>query len=168
MADAAAMDALGETLARAMEGGAVVYLRGELGAGKTTLVRGVLRGLGYAGRVRSPTYTLVEGYETPGHGFYHLDLYRIAAPGELEFLGVRELDDPAHRIFIEWPERGGEALPEADLEIHIQVRELARSVSFQALSERGRQLTAAWESHAHALRRPGIRLQAGGDSNVTL
>ena len=169
VADAAAMDALGETLARAMEGGgAVVYLCGELGAGKTTLVRGVLRGLGYTGRVRSPTYTLVEGYETPGHDFYHLDLYRIAVPGELEFLGVRELDDPAHRLFIEWPERGGEALPKADLEIRIQVREQARSVSFQALSERGRQLAAAWESHTHALRLPGIQLQAGGDSKVAL
>jgi len=96
-----------------------VYLRGDLGAGKTTLVRGLLRGLGYQGAVRSPTYTLIEPYETVEPPVVHLDLYRLADPEELDYLGLRDLLEDPGLILVEWPERGAGALPPADLELQI-------------------------------------------------
>jgi tRNA threonylcarbamoyl adenosine modification protein YjeE len=105
LADAAATGRLGAALARALgEGGAVLYLSGELGAGKTTLARALLQALGYAGHVRSPTYTLVEPYELQGRRVFHLDLYRLAAAEELEYLGLRDLDPAQDLILVEWPE----------------------------------------------------------------
>lgn len=116
----AATETLGAGLARTLaDAGAVIYLEGQLGAGKTTLVRGLLRGLGYAGRVKSPTYTLVEPYEINGRQVFHLDLYRLGRPEELEFLGVRELDVPGQIVLIEWPERGIGLLPTADLQLRL-------------------------------------------------
>ena len=150
------MGSLGMQLGSALDGGAVVYLKGELGAGKTTLVRGVLRGLGFTGRVRSPTYTLVEGYEFPGRMFQHLDLYRIHASGELEFLGIRELDDPDQWVFVEWPERGEGALPPADMELILQLQESGRRVEIEAHSERGRVLAGAWRAGVKAHPVPGL------------
>ncbi|MGH8373087.1 MAG: tRNA (adenosine(37)-N6)-threonylcarbamoyltransferase complex ATPase subunit type 1 TsaE [Gammaproteobacteria bacterium] len=147
-ADVAAMDVLGVALAGALrEARAVVYLKGELGAGKTTLVRGVARGLGIEGRVRSPTYTLVEGYELPDGMLYHLDLYRLSGAGELEFLGIRELDAPDNRVFIEWPERVAEGtLPAADLVLSLAMEGEGRAISAQALTPRGQQLAADWQA----------------------
>ncbi len=154
--DAVAMDALGVQLGRALSTAVVVYLTGELGAGKTTLVRGVLRGLGFTGRVRSPTYTLMEGYEFPGRVFHHLDLYRIRDAGELEFLGVRELDAADRWVFVEWPERGVGDLPPPDLELKFELRDAGRRVGLNARSEQGRKLAAAWRTLVKAAAVPGL------------
>ena len=112
---AEATDRLGALLAATRPARAVVYLRGDLGAGKSTLARALLRALGVVGAIRSPTYTLVERYPVGSDEAVHLDLYRIGDPGELEFLGL----DPAEGALwlIEWPERGGSSLPPADLDV---------------------------------------------------
>jgi tRNA threonylcarbamoyladenosine biosynthesis protein TsaE len=118
-------EALGAALAVALpalvNGPAVIYLSGELGAGKTTLARGFLRQRGVAGPVRSPTFTLLELYELSGLVVVHLDLYRLKQPSELESLGARDLALPGHLWLIEWPERGTGYLPAADLQIDLHV-----------------------------------------------
>lgn len=119
-ADADAQEALGRELAVALQGRGTVYLQGDLGAGKTTLTRGVLRGYGHSGAVKSPTYTLVEPYELPGVTLYHFDLYRLTDPEELELLGIRDYCRPDTLALIEWPERGQPLLPTADLIITIR------------------------------------------------
>lgn len=120
LADEAATAALGQRLARTAPHGAVVYLHGELGAGKSTLARAWLRALGVDGTIRSPTYTLVERYPLGQDAeALHLDLYRIGAPGELEYLGLDE--SGAVLWLVEWPERGGDALPAADLHVHLEL-----------------------------------------------
>ena len=96
-----------------------VHLQGDLGTGKTTLVRGLLRGRGHAGAVRSPTFTLVEPYDTPRGRVYHLDLYRLAEGEELEYLGLRDLLAEPALLLIEWPERGSGWLPPPDLHIEL-------------------------------------------------
>jgi len=112
-------EGLGARLARARPRGddlfGVLYLTGDLGAGKTTLTRGFLRALGVKGAVRSPTYTLVELYELDALTTLHLDLYRLADPAELDNLGLREWARAGHLWLIEWPERGSDRLPPADL-----------------------------------------------------
>jgi tRNA threonylcarbamoyladenosine biosynthesis protein TsaE len=138
LADAAATGRLGAALARALgEGGAVLYLSGELGAGKTTLARALLQALGYAGHVRSPTYTLVEPYELQGRRVFHLDLYRLAAAEELEYLGLRDLDPAQDLILVEWPERGQGALPAADIEVRLAYAQAGRQARLLGVSERG-------------------------------
>ncbi len=129
--------ALGASLALNCEPPLIVYLEGDLGTGKTTLVRGFLRQLGYQGRVKSPTYTLLEPYELAGRFYYHLDLYRLSDPGELEYLGIEDLLDREALLLIEWPEKGKGVLPQADLTIHISYREQARGIRFSAGTERG-------------------------------
>src|ERR1700688_781828 len=124
LADSSVTVCLGQALARAFPGGAaaaagagaVVYLRGELGAGKSTCVRSLLRALGVAGAVRSPTYTLVETYELAGLTCVHVDLYRLQTHTEVDELGLRDLVDPC-LLLVEWPEKGGAALPPADLDL---------------------------------------------------
>ncbi|MFC1323474.1 MAG: tRNA (adenosine(37)-N6)-threonylcarbamoyltransferase complex ATPase subunit type 1 TsaE [gamma proteobacterium symbiont of Ctena orbiculata] len=115
----------------------IVYLEGELGTGKTTLVRGFLRQLGYRGRVKSPTYTLLEPYELGGRSYYHFDLYRLSDPRELDYLGIEDLLAEDALLLIEWPDRGAGLLPQADLRIRIGYREAARGLSFSAETERG-------------------------------
>jgi tRNA threonylcarbamoyladenosine biosynthesis protein TsaE len=138
IADAEAMEHLGARLAQAStEAGLVVHLHGDLGAGKTTLVRGFLRGLGHKGNVRSPTYTLVEPYDFPQRRVYHLDLYRLGDAEELEWIGLRDLLDGSSVVLIEWPERGQGVLPPADLEIQIEYRDSGRQVVLIGLSPAG-------------------------------
>jgi tRNA threonylcarbamoyladenosine biosynthesis protein TsaE len=122
------MLALGAELARDLRGGQVITLSGELGAGKTTLVRGLLRGLGFTGRVKSPSYGLVESYALNGLVVHHLDLYRLAEPDELDFIGIEDLVGPDSVVLIEWPERGEGRLPEATARVDIELRDTGRRV----------------------------------------
>lgn len=139
----AATVALAQRLAPALRDGGVVYLRGELGAGKTTLARALLRELGVGERVKSPTYSLLERYSVDGHDAFHLDLYRIADAGELEWLGLDELDAPAAIVLVEWPERGAGELPAADLEVALEHAGSGRAAGLTAVSERARAWLAA-------------------------
>jgi len=118
-----AMLALGRAWAGHLKRGAVVFLAGDLGAGKTTLARGVLRGLGHAGAVTSPTYTLAECYAPGGRAVYHFDLYRLQSAAELETAGLRDALDGESLVLIEWPERGGDAMPAPDLRVDIRYAE---------------------------------------------
>lgn len=136
----AAQEALGARLGKLSDGPLLVFLHGDLGAGKTTLTRGLLRGLGHAGAVKSPTYTLIEPYEIGPRKIYHLDLYRVGDPGELEYLGLREMLSEDALILIEWPERGEGWLPRPDLRLRLKHLEGAREVSFGAESESGERL----------------------------
>jgi tRNA threonylcarbamoyladenosine biosynthesis protein TsaE len=136
LAGEAAQLEFGARLARALGGrDAVIHLRGELGTGKTTLVRGLLRALGYPGPVRSPTYTLVEPYDSIVPAVVHLDLYRLSDPEELDYLGVRDLSARTGLMIVEWPERGAGVLPPADIEIEIEHAGLARRVSVSGSSD---------------------------------
>ncbi|MGH8215603.1 MAG: tRNA (adenosine(37)-N6)-threonylcarbamoyltransferase complex ATPase subunit type 1 TsaE [Rhodanobacteraceae bacterium] len=141
--DEAATMALARRLAPHVADGGVVYLRGELGAGKTTFARALLRALGVGERVKSPTYSLLERYAVEGRDAFHLDLYRIADAGELEWLGLDELESPDAIVLVEWPERGGGALPAADLEILLEHDGAARRGRFLPFSVRGRGWVAA-------------------------
>ena len=136
--DEAAQEALGAALAAACGNvAALIFLEGDLGAGKTTTTRGFLRALGHRGAVKSPTYTLVEPYDIGGRRIYHLDLYRVADPGELEYLGLREMLAESAVLLVEWPERGAGWLPPPDLRVRIVHRPAGRRVEISADSPRG-------------------------------
>jgi len=119
------MERFGASLGRAVPmltgGPAVLYLEGELGAGKTTLARGLIMERGYAGPVRSPTFTLLEVYALEGLTVVHIDLYRLNEPRELEGLGLRDFALPGHLWLIEWPERGAELIPSPDVRVALRV-----------------------------------------------
>ena len=133
-----AMENLGEVVSSVLKSGAVVYLEGDLGMGKTTLVRGVLRGLGYQGPVKSPTYTIVEPYDLSGFEAFHFDLYRVTDAEELEFMGIRDYFTDGSLCLIEWAEMGRGVLPEADLIISLSLIREGRHVSLDAHTEKGR------------------------------
>lgn len=128
---------LGARLAPCLAGGAVLYLHGDLGAGKTTFTRGIMRGLGMNGTVKSPTYTLVESYDLAHSTVYHFDLYRLADAEELEFMGIRDYDLQGAIIIIEWPELGKGFLPAPDLDIEIRHAGEQRRLHLTVRSERG-------------------------------
>ncbi len=142
LADARATEALGAALARAAPGPLQVHLEGDLGAGKTTLARGFLRALGHQGPVRSPTYTLLESYELPGARVHHLDLYRLADPGEVEYLGLRDLLAGGH-LLVEWPGRGAGWLPQPQLRVQLSPSGGGRLARIEATDEAGRKVLAA-------------------------
>jgi len=144
LADAAATEQLGARLAASVTP-AVVYLIGDLGAGKTTLVRGFIHALGYTGKVRSPTYTLVEPYTCERCQVFHLDLYRLADAEELEWLGLRDMLAESALLMVEWPERGNGFLPPADLTVYLDYSGDGREARLVAASEAGKQLLKGLE-----------------------
>jgi tRNA threonylcarbamoyladenosine biosynthesis protein TsaE len=141
LADTAATEALGAALARGFPGagerGVVCHLEGDLGAGKTTCARSLLRALGVTGLIRSPTYTLVETYRLTDLTCVHVDLYRLAGAAAVEELGLREFLSPAHLLLIEWPARGAGALPPADLVLALEFSGAARRARLQGLTALG-------------------------------
>ena len=137
--EAATLDFAGRFF-RGLPTGCLVFLRGNLGAGKTTFVRGCLRAAGHQGKVKSPTFTLVEEYSLQGRAVYHFDLYRIADPEELEWMGMRDYLRPDALCFIEWPERGEGVLPEADVEIFLSIEGFSRNMTVSPFSDKGREV----------------------------
>jgi len=129
--------ALGRALAPLLRPGMVIHLRGDLGAGKTTLARGILRGLGYQGRVKSPTFTLLEPYKFSKLYLYHFDFYRFLDPRELEETGFREYFNPESVCLVEWPEKAPD-LPAADLQIDMRAEAQGRAIVITAHTEVGR------------------------------
>ena len=128
---------IGSKLASYLKGGEVIYLKGDLGAGKTTLVRGALNGLGHTGNVKSPTFTIVESYSIDDYIIYHFDLYRINDEDELEYIGIRDYCDDSAICFFEWPERGGDLLPDADILISLSYQNEGRALEISTFSEIG-------------------------------
>lgn len=135
--------AVGQKLARHIQAPLTLYLTGDLGAGKTTLSRGLIQGLGHKGAVKSPTYTLVEPYELNGVEVYHFDLYRLNDPEELEFMGIRDYFSATSLCIVEWPDKGEGLLPSADIHLHLNYVNAGREICINALSEQGEKLLAA-------------------------
>lgn len=133
LADAQATEALGARLATALQAhaGAVIYLEGDLGAGKTTFARGLLRALGVQGPIRSPTYTLMEPYEIGDRALLHMDLYRLSDPLELQNLGLADYAPQRTLWLVEWPQRGAGLLPAWDLMLELSVSGLGRHAKIQ-------------------------------------
>ena len=144
LADEAATLSVGAALAQTMTqtgSGALIYLSGDLGAGKTTFSRGILRGLGFSGRVKSPTYTLVELYVVSKLNLYHFDFYRFGEPEEWQEAGFRDLFNETNICLVEWPEKAGELLPPPDLRITLKsALSEGREANMDALTSRGRQM----------------------------
>jgi len=141
LTDADATVAFGRRLAALFDGHGLITLQGNLGGGKTTLSRGLIQAMGHEGNVKSPTYTLVEPYELPDQRrVLHYDLYRLADPDELEFLGMRDFIDDNTLTVIEWPERAGALLPPADLALLLEIHGKGRKLTWQAHTERGAEI----------------------------
>ncbi|GGU60528.1 tRNA (N6-adenosine(37)-N6)-threonylcarbamoyltransferase complex ATPase TsaE [Pseudomonas laurentiana] len=137
MADEQAMVDFGARIAEVTEGRGVIFLEGDLGAGKTTLSRGIIRGLGHRGAVKSPTFTLVEPYEIGDKRAFHFDLYRLVDPEELEYMGIRDYFDGDALCLLEWPQKGAGILPKPDLTITISPQASGRSLNLLPQGSRG-------------------------------
>ena len=133
---------IGAKVASYLQGGEIIYLKGELGTGKTTLVRGALHKLGFVGNVKSPTYTIVEPYSIDNHVVYHFDLYRLNDPEELESLGIRDYCDGQSICFFEWPEKGENLTPNADINLLLTYTKEGRNVELTAITEIGKSILA--------------------------
>ncbi|MEO7325791.1 MAG: tRNA (adenosine(37)-N6)-threonylcarbamoyltransferase complex ATPase subunit type 1 TsaE [Dokdonella sp.] len=142
--------ALAACLAPAARAGGLVHLSGDLGAGKTTFARALLQALGVGERVKSPTYSLIESYRVDELDIHHLDLYRIADAGELEWLGLGDLWGAGALVLIEWPERGTGHLPPPDLAIELRHAGTERALAASAYSHRGRELLAVLQVADHS------------------
>jgi tRNA threonylcarbamoyladenosine biosynthesis protein TsaE len=143
--DSGATEALGKALAQDFPGasaGMVVHLRGELGSGKTTCARALLHALGVTAPVRSPTYTLVDTYSVAALTCVHVDLYRVQTTTEVEELGLRDMTAPGYLMLVEWPEKGGAAVPPADLSLQLVYKGDARSAALSAGSAMGKEWLA--------------------------
>lgn len=145
-------EAAGAALARALHAGLVIYLRGDLGAGKTTLVRGVLRALGHAGKVKSPTYTLIEPYIVSRLNLYHFDFYRFAVPEEYLEAGLDEYFAGDGVCIVEWPDKAAPYIASADLEIRLTLASPGRRLEASALTEAGRTCISTLETGLRAPR----------------
>lgn len=149
--DEAETVAMGQKLGTVMAAGGVIFLTGTLGAGKTTLTRGVLKSFGHTGAVKSPTYTLVEPYDfnvdqqASGQVVYHFDLYRLADPEELEYMGIREYFDGRALCIVEWPDKGEGFLPVADITLSLSPKNEGRMLELKAGSATGRAALGALE-----------------------
>ena len=139
--DEAATLACGHHLARAIHEKGVIYIEGDLGAGKTTLCRGILRGLGHRGAVKSPTFTLVEPYEMGDLRVYHIDLYRLSDPEELEYVGIDDYFSIDGLCLVEWPEKGVGYLPTDDLWIQLEVADKGRLLTWRSDSSLGEEMS---------------------------
>ena len=150
LADEAATLEFGVRFAKCLKPRLSIWLQGDLGAGKTTFARGVLRGLGFEGRVKSPTYTLVELYPLSLFNLYHFDLYRITDQNEWEDAGFREYFNTGSVCLVEWPEKAGDVLPAPDMEIRLEFvgegGEGGRVVQVKGLTEEGRACVAQFLS----------------------
>lgn len=142
--DESATLALGARLSHVIGPGLVIYLHGDLGAGKTTLVRGLLHGLGHVGKVKSPTYTLVEPYVISGFNLYHFDLYRFVDPEEWEASGFRDYFNAQSVCFVEWPEKASGLLPEPDIDIRLEPQEQGRKGVMTANTDAGKRSLEAY------------------------
>ena len=141
--------ACGAQFTRCLQAGLIVYLHGDLGAGKTTFVRGVLQGLGYVGKVKSPTYNLVEIYQLKSntkelnvkynYNIYHFDLYRFTSEDEWEAAGFRDYFNAQNICMIEWPEKAAHVLPQADIDLHLSILDETRNIQMSANTQLGRQ-----------------------------
>lgn len=135
----------GKMWARCFQVPMVVYLNGDLGAGKTTFTRGVLRGLGYTGTVKSPTYAIVESYRLPEFDCHHFDLYRFTSPSEWEDAGLDDLFSGSHLHLIEWSVQGGDYVPAADLILNFSAQESGRVCEITAHSAQGQRSIDLWQ-----------------------
>ena len=140
LASEEAMLGLGAIMARLLHGEGVIHLSGGLGVGKTTLCRGILRAMGHLGAVKSPTFTLVEPYQISGSEVYHFDLYRLADPSELDYIGIDEYFGKNKLCLIEWPEKAIGYLPQHDLDITIDVLVEKRIIDVRSNSRSGEKI----------------------------
>jgi len=141
VADEAAVQSLATRFAQCLQPPAVIYLRGDLGAGKTTFARAYIHALGFAGYVKSPSYGLLETYRVGNQLILHLDLYRIEDPEELEYLAIRDQFDEHSVLLVEWPDRGGQLLPAPDLVLDFGETDATRFILCTACSDRGTDLS---------------------------
>jgi tRNA threonylcarbamoyladenosine biosynthesis protein TsaE len=151
-----AMVRLGSWLGSLLAAPCHLALEGDLGAGKTTLARGILRGAGHSGTVKSPTYTLVESYELPVATVHHFDLYRLRDPEELEWMGIRDYFAPDTVALVEWSKNGLGILPQADIQLNVGKSGSCREVLFYHFNERGRALLEALAKRVAEAAEPDI------------